>query len=52
LTEYVARNGELIKAMKKGYRMTFEYDTYPDITNHPTFSLIGFTKASNWLLSE
>ncbi|UCE55400.1 MAG: invasion associated locus B family protein [Desulfobacterales bacterium] len=52
LTEYVARNGELIKAMKKGYRMTFEYDTYPDITNHPTFSLIGFTKAANWLLSE
>jgi hypothetical protein len=52
LTEYVARNGEIIKAMKKGYRMMFEYSIYPDITNKPIFSLIGFTKAYNWLMSE
>jgi hypothetical protein len=38
--------------MKKSYRMMFEYYTYPEIVNQPTFSLIGFTKAYNWLLSE
>ncbi len=52
LTEYVMKNGKLIKTMKKSYRMMFEYYTYPEIVNQPTFSLIGFTKAYNWLLSE
>lgn len=52
LTEHVARNGELIKAMKKGYHLMFEYTTYPNITNQPTFSLIGFTKAYTWFLGE
>ena len=52
LTEYVARNGEVIKAMTKGYRMMFEYSSYPDITNKPIFSLLGFTRAYNWLMNE
>lgn len=52
LTEYVATNGEIIRAMKKGYRMMFEYSTYPDITNVAIFSLMGFTRAYNWLMSE
>ena len=52
LTEYVTRNGEIIKAMVKGYRMMFEYSIYPDITNKPIFSLLGFTRAYNWLMNE
>ena len=52
LTEHVARNSELIKAMKKGYRLMFEYTTYPNIPNQPNFSLIGFTKAYTWFLGE
>jgi hypothetical protein len=52
LTEYVPRNGELIKTMKRGLQIKFEYDSYPDITQNPTFSLRGFSKAYNWLLTE
>ncbi len=51
LTEYVAQNSELIKAMKKGYRLIFEYSAYPDVTHKPTFSLMGFTRAFSWLMS-
>ena len=52
LTEYVQKNGEIIKAMEKGYRLMFEYSSYPDITNKPIFSLLGFTRAYNWLINE
>jgi hypothetical protein len=52
LTEYVARDGETIKAMQKGYRMILEYSSYPDITNKPVFSLMGFTRAYSWLTRE
>jgi hypothetical protein len=33
-------------------QISFEYDAYPDITQNPTFSLKGFTKAFNWLISK
>ena len=52
LTESVPRNGELITTMKRGLQIEFEYDSYPDITQNPTFSLRGFSKAYNWLLTE
>lgn len=52
LIEYVPGNGELIKTMKRGLQIKFEYDSYPDITQNPTFSLRGFTRAYNWLLTE
>ncbi|MGD8523387.1 MAG: hypothetical protein PVF56_19725 [Desulfobacterales bacterium] len=52
LTESVTGNGEVIKAMAKGYRMMFEYSSYPDITNKPIFSLLGFTRAYNWFMKE
>ena len=52
LTEYVARDGETIKAMQKGYRLILEYSSYPDITNQPVFSLMGFTRAFRWLIAE
>ena len=52
LTEYVMKNSKLIEIMKRSYRIMFEYHTYPEIANQPTFSLIGFTKAYGWLLNE
>jgi hypothetical protein len=52
LTEYVTRNAEIIKAMEKGYRVMFEYSMYPAITNKPIFSLLGFTRAYNWLMHD
>ena len=52
LTEYIMKNSELIKTMKTSYRMKFEYSTYPEIDNQPTFSLMGFTKAFHWLLNK
>lgn len=52
LTEYVMKNSKLIEIMKRSYRIMFEYYTYPEIANQPTFSLIGFTKAYGWLLNE
>ena len=52
LTDFVPRNGELIKTMKRGLRIKFEYDSYPDIAQKPTFSLRGFSKAYQWLLSK
>lgn len=52
LVDFVSKNGELIKTMKKGLRIEFEYDSYPDTAQKPTFSLKGFSKAYNWLLSE
>jgi hypothetical protein len=52
LTDDVLKKGELIKTMKRGLQIKFEYDSYPDITQNPTFSLRGFTRAYNWLLTE
>jgi hypothetical protein len=52
LTDFIPKNGELIKTMKRGLRMKFEYDSHPDITQKPTFSLRGFSKAYWWLLSK
>lgn len=52
LTDDVLRKGELIKTMKRGLQIKFEYDSYPDITRNPTFSLRGFSRAYNWLLTE
>jgi len=52
LIEYIPRTSELIQSMKGGLQISFEYDAYPDITQHAIFSLKGFTKAFNWLISE
>ena len=52
LIEYLPQKSELIQYMKRGLRIKFEYDSYPDITQNPTFSLRGFTKAFNWLVGK
>jgi hypothetical protein len=52
LIEYIPQTSELIQSMKGGLRIRFEYDSYPEITQNPTFSLRGFTKAFNWLVSK
>jgi len=52
LIEYIPQTSELIQSMKGGLQIRFEYDSYPDITQNPTFSLKGFTKAFNWLISK
>ena len=52
LTDDVEKKGELIKLMKSGLQIKFEYDAYPDITQNPTFSLKGFSRAYNWLLKK
>jgi hypothetical protein len=52
LKDSIPKKGELFKTMKRGLRMQFEYDTYPDIAQKPMFSLRGFSKAYRWLLSK
>jgi hypothetical protein len=52
LVDFIPKNGELIKTMKRGLKIQFEYDSYPDTAQKPTFSLRGFSRAYNWLLSE
>ena len=52
LTESVPKKGVLIKTLKRALRIQFEYDSYPQITQNPTFSLRGFTKAYNWLVRK
>ena len=52
LTDEVEKNGELIRTMRRGLRIKFEFDAAPDITRRPAFSLQGFTRAYNWLLAE
>jgi hypothetical protein len=52
LIEYVPKKGAFIKTLKRALRIQFEYDTYPQITQNPTFSLRGFTKAYNWLVRK
>jgi hypothetical protein len=52
LIEYLPQEAEMIHSMKGGLQIRFEYDYYPDITQKPTFSLRGFTRAFNWLVGE
>jgi len=52
LIDFVPKKGELIKTMKKGLKIEFEYDSYPDIARKSMFSLRGFSKAYRWLLSK
>jgi hypothetical protein len=52
LTEYVPKKGEFIRTLKRALRIQFEYDSYPQIAQNPTFSLRGFTKAYNWLVRK
>lgn len=52
LTDDVSKKGELIKTMKRGLQIRFEYDSYPDIAQNPAFSLRGFSRAYNWLLTD
>ena len=52
LKDSIPKNGEPIKTMKKGLKIHFEYDSYPDTAQKPAFSLRGFSRAYNWLLSE
>jgi hypothetical protein len=52
LKDSIPKKDELIKTMKRGLRMQFEYDSYPDVAQKPMFSLRGFSKAYWWLLSK
>jgi len=52
LKDSLPKKDELFKTMKKGLKIQFEYDSYPDTAQKPTFSLRGFSRAYNWLLSE
>jgi hypothetical protein len=52
LTDDIPGKGEFIKTLKKALRIQFEYDSFPQITQNPTFSLRGFTKAYNWLVRK
>lgn len=52
LKDSIPKKDELIKTMKRGLRMQFEYDSYPDVARKPMFSLRGFSKAYWWLLSK
>jgi len=52
LIEYLPQKSEMIQSMKGGLRIKFEYDSFPDIAQNPAFSLRGFTKAFNWLVSK
>ena len=52
LTDLIPRNGDLIKNMRRGLRIQFEYDAVPDMAQKPMFSLRGFSKAYEWLLSD
>lgn len=52
LIEYLTQKSELIQSMKSGLRIKFEYDSYPDLTQNPVFSLRGFTRAFRWLVGR
>jgi hypothetical protein len=52
LTDEVEKNGELIRTMRRGLRIKFEFDTAPDLARQPTFSLQGFSRAYGWLLAD
>jgi hypothetical protein len=52
LIEYIPKKAAFIKTLKRALRIQFEYDSYPQIAQNPTFSLMGFTKAYNWLVRK
>lgn len=52
LTEYIPKKDAFIKTLKRALRIQFEYDSYPEIAQNPSFSLRGFTKAYNWLVRK
>lgn len=52
LTEYIPKKSAFINTLKRALRIQFEYDSFPQIAQNPTFSLIGFTKAYNWLVRK
>ena len=52
LTEYIPKKSAFIMTLKRALRIQFEYDSYPEIAQNPTFSLRGFTKAYNWLVRK
>ena len=52
LADLVPSNGELIKNMRRGLRIKFQYEALPDMTQKPAFSLRGFSRAYNWLLAD
>jgi hypothetical protein len=52
LTEYILKKSAFINTLKRALRIQFEYDSFPQIAQNPTFSLIGFTKAYNWLVRK
>lgn len=52
LIDEVEKNDELIRTMRRGLRIKVEFDAAPDITQQPTFSLRGFSRAYQWLLAD
>jgi hypothetical protein len=52
LIDEVEKNGELIRTMRRGLRINVEYESSPDLTQKPTFSLRGFSRAYQWMLAE
>ena len=49
LTDDIPKRSAFIDTLKRALRIQFEYDSFPQITQKPTFSLRGFTRAYNWL---
>ncbi len=52
LTDDVLKNGDFINTLRQGLSVRVEYDSSPDDVQKSTFSLKGFTRAYNWLLSD
>jgi len=52
LEDFVPSNGELVKTMRRGLKIEFEYDSDPDIPQKPIFSLRGFSRAFHWLVGK
>jgi len=52
LEDSVPANSELIKTMKRGLKIEFEYDSEPDTHQEAVFSLRGFSKAFHWLIGK
>ena len=51
LTDAILKNSDLIKAMKQGRNIRVEYDSLPDTIQKPAFSLRGFSRAFQWLVT-
>jgi hypothetical protein len=52
LIDEVEKNGELVRTMRRGLRINVEYESIPDLSQKPTFSLRGFSRAYQWMLAE